>query len=247
MCCESSYTPLSDASLWRVLRGIKPSQRQALAGLDDVTAAGMNGFSTLSQVAENMKEKDVVKALEKGKRYLKSTYPAKCARDSFFYTHSTTFALSDDADVDLEEPTFAIADEDCADCVELISSMAKVQKLVEERGDDDLLYDVNIALDDIKAYMKHQIRDAQQKLAKVLAFEHLDEKTGFWLKDYCQKVLPSKFREGQKEYFGKKGMSLHVDILFLKENGVLAKIVYFTSMYRCDQGLVDSLCLEVLC
>ena len=42
------------------------------------------------------------------------------------------------------------------------------------------------------------MRDCQQKKAKVFAFESFDEETGFWLKDYCQKVLPSKFREGQK-------------------------------------------------
>jgi len=55
---------------------INPSQRKAaLAGLDDVTAAGINGFKILDNVAEKMKRKDICKSLEKGKRYLKSNYP----------------------------------------------------------------------------------------------------------------------------------------------------------------------------
>ena len=39
-------------------------------------------------------------------------------------------------------------------------------------------------------------------------------------------MLPSKFREGQKEYFGKNGMTLHVDVIFfLDSNGDLQKNV----------------------
>ena len=38
-------------------------------------------------------------------------------------------------------------------------------------------------------------------------------------------------------------MTLHVDVFFLKENGQLRKKVYFTAVYRCEQGLTDSLCL----
>ena len=37
-------------------------------------------------------------------------------------------------------------------------------------------------------------------------------------------------------------MTLHVDIFFLKENGQLRKKVYFMAVYRCEQGLIDSLC-----
>ena len=71
---------------------------------------------------------------------------------------------------------------------------------------------------------------------------NLLDKESFWLKDYCKKVLPSKFREVQKEFFGKKGMTLHVDfIFFLVSNGDLQKNVYFTTVYRCDQGITDSL------
>ena len=50
------------------------------------------------------------------------------------------------------------------------------------------------------------------------------------------------YREGQKECFGKKGMSLHVDVFFYKNtNKDVVKFTYFTVVERCDQGLVDVL------
>lgn len=76
--------------------------------------------------------------------------------------------------------------------------------------------------------MKHQIRDSQQRKAKTFCFDNLDDETAFWLKDFAQKVLPMRYREGQREYFGKKGMSMHVDVFFRKNNEELLKYVYFT-------------------
>ena len=46
-CFELSYPPLSESTLWRILHAIKHSIRTSLAGLDDITAMGMNGFDTL--------------------------------------------------------------------------------------------------------------------------------------------------------------------------------------------------------
>ena len=93
ICQEINYSAMSDTSLWRVLHRINPSQRKALAGLDDFTAAGMNGFQVLLGIAEKWKYQDIAKSLHKGKRYLKSNYPAKCSEDSTFCSHSTAFAL----------------------------------------------------------------------------------------------------------------------------------------------------------
>ena len=127
--------------------------------------------------------------------------------------------------------------------MELISAIDQVRNLVLEIKDEDLLYGFNVAAADVETYIKHQTCGMQQKLAKINAFELLDESTAFWLKDYCQKILPAKCREGKKEYFDKKGLTLHVDVFFLKENGQLRKKFYFTAVYRCEQGLIDSLCL----
>ena len=71
----------------------------------------------------------------------------------------------------------------------------------------------------------------------------------FWLKDYFSQkvllpVLPTQYREGQKSYFGKKGMSLHVDVFFHKYQNQVFKKTYFTAMTRCDQGLTDVLAIS---
>ena len=56
------------------------------------------------------------------------------------------------------------------------------------------------------------------KKAKSDILNDLDESSAFWFQDFAQKVLPVKFREGQHEYFGKRGMSLHVDVFFVKKD-----------------------------
>ena len=58
------------------------------------------------------------------------------------------------------------------------SCLKDVEEFVKEKGDNDMIY-VSVAIEDIKTYIKHQVRDAQQKLAKVLAFQSIDEETAF--------------------------------------------------------------------
>ena len=167
-----------------------------------IHCVGMNGFSTLA--AESIKRMDLAKDLETGKCYLEAKILNKCNGSSTLPTHSTSFALSDESDLALQQPHYSSLSEECGDCYLLLSSLSEIDKQAAEHGNPDLVYDVQVAIADVVAYMKHQIRDAQQKQVKAVAINLLDEESAFWLKDYCQKVLPSKFREGQKEYFGKK-------------------------------------------
>ena len=155
-CKETDYSPMSDSSLWRVLHGIKPSQRKALAGLDDVTAAGMNGFKVLIDIAEKMKRSDVGKSLEKGKRYLKSNYPVSCSETSPLSSHSTRFALSYQDDPDLKQVSEINREEECIDCDELHFVLNQIRDLVKASNDGDLQYATNVAIDDVKGYMKHE-------------------------------------------------------------------------------------------
>ena len=83
-CCLEMNIPvkISNSSLWAILNEIKLAQRNVLAGLDNVTAAGLRAFSVLMESKEVayfsnvMKELDL--ALEKGKRYLKTFLSPMC-------------------------------------------------------------------------------------------------------------------------------------------------------------------------
>ena len=55
--------------------------------------------------------------------------------------------------------------------------------------------------------------------------------------------MPAKFRESQQDYYGKKGISLHVDVILMKQQNLLKKHVYFTVIQRCEQGISDTLIL----
>ena len=149
---------------------------------------------------------DLAKDLETGKRYLKVKFLNKCNTSSTLSTHSTSFSLSEESDLALQQPHCALLSEECGDCHLLLSSLSEIVKQAAEHGNPDLVYEVQVTIADVVAYMKHQICDAQQKQAKAMAINLLDEESAFCVKDYCQKVLSSKFCKGQKEYFGKKGM-----------------------------------------
>ena len=150
-----------------------------MAGLDDVTAAGMNGSEVLINVANKGKCPSIIKSFEKGKQYLKSNYLVRYRESSIVKSHPTLFALSDTTDTDLSKYPQTVDNKVCIECIDLISSLKKLKEIVKESNDEDLLYDVNVAIGDVEAYMKHQFQDAQPKLAKTKAFELLDKKTGF--------------------------------------------------------------------
>ena len=44
------------------------------------------------------------------------------------------------------------------------------------------MYDIDVAIKDIFDYIRHLMRDSQQKKAKIAAFAQLDTETGFWLR-----------------------------------------------------------------
>jgi hypothetical protein len=78
--------------------------------------------------------------------------------------------------------------------------------------------------------------------SKSEVFELLSETKGLWIRDFCQKVLPMRFRERQCDYFGKKGMTLHIDVILCRnENGEIEKKAYFTAAFRSDQDFQDTL------
>ena len=99
----------------------------------------------------------------------------------------------------------------CKECYGLHHSIDSLSEIaVECKADGDTMYQLETAKKNIIDYLKHLMRDTQQKRVKEYVFANLKENIAVWLRDFCQKVLPVKFRESQQDYYGKKGISLLV-------------------------------------
>ena len=219
-----------------------PTTKQ-LSGPDGTTVAAMNGFNHLQTVAQKYDTRYVKNSLEKRKRYLKSRYEMNYnSTYSSVSSHCVPLPLSNTAANSLQEIVEIEKNNICQDCHDLHNATADVYDSVKENlNDQSTVYDINIAVKDILQYIKYLVCDVQQRIAKTHAFANLNEETVLWLRGYCKKVISVRFHEGWKEYFGKKGMSLHIDVFSIKKNRILHKQVYFTASYRCDQGSVDTL------
>ena len=79
-CTNESFEPLSESSLYKILKQLNPLQRKSLAGLDDTTAEGLNGFKTLENIVSNFIgwKKHYSDHLEHAKLYLKIVYSQNC-------------------------------------------------------------------------------------------------------------------------------------------------------------------------
>ena len=132
-------------------------------------------------------------------------------------------------------------DEVCSNCFNLCKSLDEIGELIKKYCcSDNIAYDIENAIKSVKDYVKHQTGDDPPRKAKDWCFQQLSETCAFRLKDFSRKILPMYNREGQKEYFGKRGMGLHADLFFYKtKNKDIVKFMYFTAIERCDQDLVD--------
>ena len=130
-CKRTCFDPVSESTLWKILREIKPSQQKSLGGLDDIFAAGMTGFETLKKLAKEISSdsRNIIKSLEKGKQYLKTKYSSNCTNDSPIKTHNINLALSDPTNSKLAV-NHVVTNEICNDCAELWDAVDKVNRLV---------------------------------------------------------------------------------------------------------------------
>ena len=103
----------------------------------------------------------------------------------------------------------------CPDCCNLIMTLDSIQAKANKTGDPDIIYGVKRYTGMILEWMRHSLRSVQQNKAKQDVMGYLESgHSALWLKEWAQKALPISFRENQADYFGKKGMSLAVDVFY---------------------------------
>ena len=67
----------------------------SLAGLDDIVAAGKNGFNILQTVSKGSyyNDHELSSVFERGRRYLKTRYALSCSEESEIASHNCLYAF----------------------------------------------------------------------------------------------------------------------------------------------------------
>ena len=172
------------------------------------------------------------KAIQNGKRLKQSTECTATLSTILSLRHILLFALSDANKTCLRADS-ETSNHSSDDFRKLIEAIYKIQLIIKYNENLDAVCDRNTVIKDIIEHIKHLVRDVQQSKAKSYAFDKVDNNSAFWLCDFSQKIIPIKYCESQKEYFGKKGMTLDIDVFFYKSNDSIQKQVYMTAATRC--------------
>ena len=91
-----------------------------------------------------------------------------------------------------------------------LAKMPENHVLVDTK--EEMEFTVKKAKKQILAWKAHLLRSINQDEARLDTIEALNETSVFLVQDWAMKFIPRKFRESQKDWFGKKGLSWHITV-----------------------------------
>ena len=105
-------------------------------------------------------------------------------------------------DIDFQPEDDHNHDQYCSDCIDLLSLLNEVKELDDtmpnaNENKEENVYGIAQATYANFNWMKHILQGVKQNQVKQYTI---------WISDWAQKVIPSKFREGQCDYYAKKGI-----------------------------------------
>lgn len=91
---------------------------------------------------------------------------------------------------------------------------------------DDIIFRLMHAELGISSWKSHLLRAKNQEEAKQEVFKSLSSSSACIVLDWAMKFLPRKYREGSQDWFGKRGISWHVAVVFTKDDEILKGLTY---------------------
>ena len=135
--------------------------------------------------------------------------------------HFKAFALSDPKDNDYSVICNHQHNDKCDRCYEITSTIDGIEitlqeqwraKHIEEAAKEETEFRIRSSREHINAWKSHLIRYVNQDQARVDLLENLDRRSVFLVQDWAMKYLPTKYRESQRDWFAKRGISWHITV-----------------------------------
>lgn len=115
---------------------------------------------------------------------------------------------------------------------ELYSSVENLEDCVK----DEMVYSIGQAVSKINAWKAHLLRTINQDQARLDVLKNLTPTSALLIFDWAMKFLPRKFRESQRDWFAKRGISWHITVaLRMSEEGNIQMLCFVHVFRKCTQ------------
>lgn len=151
------------------------------------------------------------------------------------------YALSDKTETEFRQKCDHDHDERCEQCEAIVSTMKDIEELLSgasypsDDDRDEALYLFHTAQRAIHTWKCHQLRTVQQDKARLDVIEILDDDTVLIVNDWAMKFLPQMYRESQTDWFGKRGISWHISVVYRRVLGELQSQGFIHVVQSCSQ------------
>lgn len=155
--------------------------------------------------------------------------------------HCIVFSLSDPSVTGFKEQCNHHHNHVCGQCEGLNVVVEKIGQTVRDavfRSDDErdeTLYIYESSKRTIKAWKAHQLRSVRQDQAGLAIMEELDAHKVLIIMDWAMKFLPQLFRETQQDWFGKRGISWHISVVYRRVEDDLQSQTFIHLIQSCNQ------------
>ncbi|XP_064649503.1 uncharacterized protein LOC135501361 [Lineus longissimus] len=113
-----------------------------------------------------------------------------------------------------------------------------------EKQLEELQYDFEAGREKVLHLKSHIMRAKNQERCKVQILQELQPHQALITMDWAMKFLPTKYREAQQDWFGKKGVSWHVSAVITRVEGNEFQIhCYVHVLDQCKQDWFAVFCL----
>ncbi len=162
-------------------------------------------------------------------------------------SHCPVHALSDPVDKAFSCNCDGDHSYSCESCERIWETLDDIRSAITECKDitdkDELQFLMDLAYKNIFAWMAHQVRAHQQDLCRTNVLENMEEGHGLLVQDWAMNFLPRKFREGQKDWYSKRGWPWSISVLYVRISGILKSHVFVHIFEAAEKGATTAVAI----
>lgn len=155
--------------------------------------------------------------------------------------HCSVYVLSDPNEAVFKQQCDHQHEEQCDQCQSINVVLKDITQAVQdtafrsEEERDEMLYLYEEAQRAIQEWKSHLLRSVRQDQSRLDVLDLLSPETVLIVNDWAMKFLPQLYRESQQDWFGKRGISWHIAVVFRRMNGELQSQAFIHIIQSCSQ------------